>query len=447
LILQGALPLFERPQTGERAVLVQVNFLSRIDEDQIEEFRELAVSAGAIPVASITCSRRSPEPKFLIGEAKATEIQAVLQQENADLVLVNHTLTPAQERNLERFLQCRVLDRTGLILDIFAQRATSHEGRLQVELAQLQHLSTRLVRGWTHLERQKGGIGLRGPGETQLETDRRLLGDRIKQLKKRLQKVRNSRGQGRRSRQKAEIPTVSLVGYTNAGKSTLFNRLTQSHVYAADQLFATLDPTLRRIELTNGDPVILADTVGFIRQLPHDLVEAFRSTLEETRQADLLLHVVDASDENYADNIQQVNSVLKEIDAQDIPQIEVFNKLDLIDKDLSPRIDRDPQGNVKRVWISAQKKLGLELLSQVLEEYFRSDLVKTWLRVDAGEGKARAKVYQIAKVIQEQHADNGNVLLEVVLEQKDLDMLLLQYGVIDIGYAQDSTGKLINYCG
>jgi len=439
--------LFERPQTGERAVLVQVNFLSRIDEDQIEEFRELAVSAGAIPVASITCSRRSPEPKFLIGEAKATEIQAVLQQENADLVLVNHTLTPAQERNLERFLQCRVLDRTGLILDIFAQRATSHEGRLQVELAQLQHLSTRLVRGWTHLERQKGGIGLRGPGETQLETDRRLLGDRIKQLKKRLQKVRNSRGQGRRSRQKAEIPTVSLVGYTNAGKSTLFNRLTQSHVYAADQLFATLDPTLRRIELTNGDPVILADTVGFIRQLPHDLVEAFRSTLEETRQADLLLHVVDASDENYADNIQQVNSVLKEIDAQDIPQIEVFNKLDLIDKDLSPRIDRDPQGNVKRVWISAQKKLGLELLSQVLEEYFRSDLVKTWLRVDAGEGKARAKVYQIAKVIQEQHADNGNVLLEVVLEQKDLDMLLLQYGVIDIGYAQDSTGKLINYCG
>ncbi|MCG6971115.1 MAG: GTPase HflX [Gammaproteobacteria bacterium] len=439
--------MFERPQTGERAVLVQVNFLSRIDEDQIEEFRELAVSAGAIPVASITCSRRSPEPKFLIGEAKATEIQAVLQQENADLVLVNHTLTPAQERNLERFLQCRVLDRTGLILDIFAQRATSHEGRLQVELAQLQHLSTRLVRGWTHLERQKGGIGLRGPGETQLETDRRLLGDRIKQLKKRLQKVRNSRGQGRRSRQKAEIPTVSLVGYTNAGKSTLFNRLTQSHVYAADQLFATLDPTLRRIELTNGDPVILADTVGFIRQLPHDLVEAFRSTLEETRQADLLLHVVDASDENYADNIQQVNSVLKEIDAQDIPQIEVFNKLDLIDKDLSPRIDRDPQGNVKRVWISAQKKLGLELLSQVLEEYFRSDLVKTWLRVDAGEGKARAKVYQIAKVIQEQHADNGNVLLEVVLEQKDLDMLLLQYGVIDIGYAQDSTGKLINYCG
>ena len=262
--------MFERPQTGERAVLVHVNFISKTDEDQIEEFRELASSAGAIPVASVNCSRRSAEPKYLIGEAKAAEILAVLQQEEADLVLVNHTLTPAQERNLERFLQCRVLDRTGLILDIFAQRATSHEGRLQVELAQLQHLSTRLVRGWTHLERQKGGIGLRGPGETQLETDRRLLAERIKQLKKRLEKVRNSRGQSRRSRQKAEIPTVSLVGYTNAGKSTLFNQLTQSQVYAADQLFATLDPTLRRIELSDGDPLILADTVGFIRQLPHD---------------------------------------------------------------------------------------------------------------------------------------------------------------------------------
>jgi GTP-binding protein HflX len=440
------LPLFERPQTGERAVLVHVNFLSRIDEDEIEEFCELASSAGAVPVASISCSRRSPEPKYLIGEAKAAEIQAVLGQQSADLVLVNHDLTPAQERNLERFLQCRVLDRTGLILDIFAQRATSHEGRLQVELAQLQHLSTRLVRGWTHLERQKGGIGLRGPGETQLETDRRLLGDRIKQLRKRLQKVRNSRGQGRRSRQKAEIPTVSLVGYTNAGKSTLFNRLTQSKVYAADQLFATLDPTLRRIELADGDPLILADTVGFIRQLPHDLVEAFRSTLEETRQADLLLHIVDASHENYTDNIQQVNSVLQEIDAQDIPQIEVFNKIDLME-DMVPRIERDEQGNAKRVWISAAKNLGMDLLNQVLEEYFHSDLVKTWLSIDAGDGKCRAKVYELAKVIQEQHADNGNSLLEVELEQKNLNILLLQYGAIDLGYTQDHLGKLINYCG
>ncbi len=440
------MPLFERPQTGERAVLVHVNFLSRVDEDQIEEFRELACSAGADPVASISCSRRSPEPKYLIGEAKAAEILDTLQQEHADLVLVNHTLTPAQERNLERFLQCRVLDRTGLILDIFAQRATSHEGRLQVELAQLQHLSTRLVRGWTHLERQKGGIGLRGPGETQLETDRRLLGERIKQLKKRLEKVRNSRGQGRRSRRKAEIPTVSLVGYTNAGKSTLFNQLTQSRVYAADQLFATLDPTLRRIDLSDGDPLILADTVGFIRQLPHDLVEAFRSTLEETRQADLLLHVVDASNENYSDNIQQVNAVLKEIDAQDVPQIEVFNKIDLVEG-MTPRIDRDEHGKAKRIWLSAAKNQGLELVYQALEEYFRCDLVKTWLSIDAGQGKGRAKIYQLANVIQEQHGDNGNILLEVTLEQKDLDILLLEHGVIDVGYAQDQEGRLINYCG
>lgn len=437
--------MFERPQTGERAILVHVNFLSRVDEDQIEEFRELATSAGAVPVASIACSRRSPEPKFLIGEAKVLEIANALQQENADLVLVNHTLTPAQERNLERFLQCRVLDRTGLILDIFAQRATSHEGRLQVELAQLQHLSTRLVRGWTHLERQKGGIGLRGPGETQLETDRRLIGDRIKQLKKRLEKVRNSRGQGRRSRRKADIPTVSLVGYTNAGKSTLFNQLTQARVYAADQLFATLDPTLRRIELSDGDPLILADTVGFIRQLPHDLVEAFRSTLEETRQADLLLHIVDASQDHYLENMQQVNSVLKEIEAQDVPQIEIFNKIDLMDA-MSPRIDRDQQGKVKRIWVSAAKNQGLELIYQALEEYFRCNVLKTWLSIDAGDGKARAKIYQLANVIQEQHQD-GNLLLEVTLEQKDLDLLLLQFRVTDTGYPQNHDGMLINYCG
>jgi GTP-binding protein HflX len=442
----GALPLFERPQTGERAVLVNVSFLARADEGQIEEFRELANSAGATAVASVLCSRRSPEPKYLIGEAKASEILQALQTESADVVLVNHSLTPAQERNLERFLQCRVLDRTGLILDIFAQRATSHEGRLQVELAQLQHLSTRLVRGWTHLERQKGGIGLRGPGETQLETDRRLIGDRIKQLKKRLEKVHNARGQGRRSRQKAEIPTVSIVGYTNAGKSTLFNALTRAHVYAADQLFATLDPTLRRIELSDGDPLILADTVGFIRQLPHDLVEAFRSTLEETRQADLLLHVVDSSQDNYLENISQVNAVLKEIDAQDVPQVEVFNKLDLMDG-MAPRIDRDEQGKARRVWVSAAKNLGLELLNQVLEEYFRPSLVTTWLLVSAGEGKARAKVYQLADVIQEQHVDNGDMLLEVSLEQKDLHILLTQYNVKDIGNNLNDDGRLIGYCG
>jgi GTP-binding protein HflX len=438
--------LFERPQTGERAVLVYVNFVNRVDEDQIEEFRELAGSAGAVPVASIICSRRSPEAKYLIGEAKAAEILHALQQEKADLVLINHPLTPAQERNLERFLQCRVLDRTGLILDIFAQRATSHEGRLQVELAQLQHLSTRLVRGWTHLERQKGGIGLRGPGETQLETDRRLIGVRIKQLKKRLEKVHNTRHQGRRSRHKAAVPTVSIVGYTNAGKSTLFNRLTHAHVYAADQLFATLDSTLRRIELSDGDPVILADTVGFIRELPHDLVAAFRSTLEETRQADLLLHVVDASHDNHAENIDEVNAVLEEIDAREVPQIQIFNKIDLMDG-MEPRIDRDEQGRVRRVWLSAAGNRGLDLLYQALEEYFRPSLVKTWLNLDSGDGKARARVYQLASVMQEQLGANGDLLLEVSLEQKDLDILLTQYGVKDIGNGQIDEGGLISYCG
>ncbi|WP_455203331.1 ribosome rescue GTPase HflX [Kaarinaea lacus] len=439
--------MFERPQTGERAVLVHVNFLVQLDEEQIQEFRELATSAGATPVANVACSRKNPEPKYLIGAAKAEEIAVVIKDENADLVLIDHTLTPAQERNLERLLQCRVLDRTGLILDIFAQRATSHEGRLQVELAQLQHLSTRLVRGWTHLERQKGGIGLRGPGETQLETDRRLLGNRIKQLKKRLEKVRNSRGQGRKSRKKAEIPTVSLVGYTNAGKSTLFNQLTEASVYAADQLFATLDPTLRRLELTHGEPVILADTVGFIKQLPHDLVEAFRSTLEETREADLLLHVVDASHENYQDNIAQVNEVLKEIGAENVPQIEIYNKIDLLDA-VEPRVDRDENGTVKRVWLSAQQELGLDLLFQVLDEYFQQEMIKTWLRISAAHGKARAQVYQVAKVFQEIHSEDGDTLLEVSLERRQLHELLDNYKAIqDIGSVEDQQIHRINYCG
>jgi GTP-binding protein HflX len=288
--------LFDRPQSGERAVLVHLDLKQESEREDLEEFRDLALSAGAQPVASVSSARRTPDAKYFVGSGKAEEIRQVVMAEEADLVLVNHGLSPAQERNLEKLLQCRVLDRTGLILDIFAQRARSHEGKLQVELAQLRHLSTRLVRGWTHLERQKGGIGLRGPGETQLETDRRLLNERIKALHKRLDKVRKQREQGRRSRQRAEVPTVSLVGYTNAGKSTLFNTLTAGGVYAADQLFATLDPTLRRLEVEPNNPLILADTVGFIRHLPHDLVEAFQSTLQETREADLLLHVIDAAD-------------------------------------------------------------------------------------------------------------------------------------------------------
>lgn len=414
--------MFDRPQSGKdgsvRAILVHLDLDSQSDSEGLEEFRELAISAGATPVAEIVCARRSPDAKYLIGSGKAVEVRLCVEQEEADLVLVDYALAPSQERNLERLLCCRVLDRTGLILDIFAQRATSHEGRLQVELAQLRHLSTRLIRGWTHLERQKGGIGLRGPGETQLETDRRLIGLRIKQLNKRLQKVRNQRDQGRRARRKAELPTVSLVGYTNAGKSTLFNRLTESGVYVADQLFATLDPTLRRLELPDTGPVILADTVGFIRHLPHDLVDAFRSTLEETRQADLLLHVVDAHNEHQGTQIQHVNAVLREIEAGDVPQLEVMNKVDMLPNQ-RPRIDRDKNGVIQRVWLSAATGEGIELLVQALRERFSSARIRDWVRVPAASGRLRAKLYALGKVHRECAEDSGDLLLDVEMSRKD----------------------------
>jgi GTP-binding protein HflX len=428
--------LFERPGSqshaseklrsdedgAERAILVHVDFSGQGDPEAIAEFRELAISAGAQPVASLTTSRRSPDPKYLIGAGKAEEVRECVQQHAADLVLVDYPLAPSQERNLERLLQCRVLDRTGLILDIFAQRASSHEGRLQVELAQLKHISTRLVRGWTHLERQKGGIGLRGPGETQLETDRRLLGQRIKQLNKRLEKVQNQRGQSRRARHKAEVPTVSLVGYTNAGKSTLFNRLTASGVYAADQLFATLDPTLRRVLLPHSGHIILADTVGFIRHLPHDLVAAFRSTLEETRQADLLLHVIDAHNENFQEQIDQVNAVLKEIGADQVPQILVFNKVDLL-PERAPRLDRNEEGQVTRAWLSAATGEGLELLMDALDERFRVEQVHQWLRVPASDGRLRARLFDLGTVLKECVDASGDMLLEVEMPRRELENL------------------------
>ena len=318
---------FERPESGDLAVLVHVDFNDPLNSYGPEECVELAISAGADPVAVVTGSRQKPDPRYFVGTGKLDEIMDIVVREDAQVVIFDHSLTPSQERNLESFLKCRVLDRTGLILDIFAQRARTHEGKLQVELAQLQHLSTRLIRGWTHLERQ-GSVGNRGPGETQLETDRRLIRERIKGIQKRLDKVNVQRDQSRRSRTRSSTPTVSLVGYTNAGKSTLFNRATGSDVFAADQLFATLDPTLRRLDMPEIGSIVLADTVGFIRQLPHRLVKAFQATLKESSEANLLLHIVDASDLSRDENIQHVNDVLREIDAYEIPTLVVFNKID-----------------------------------------------------------------------------------------------------------------------
>ncbi len=345
------------------------------EEEYITEFRELAISAGAKPVHVIIGRRKTPDSKYFVGSGKTAEILQAAQATHAKLILVNHTLSPAQKRNLELELKCRVLDRTELILDIFAQRARTFEGKLQVELAQLQYMATHLVRGWTHLERQKGGIGLRGgPGEKQIEVDRRLLRDRIYRIKERLEKVSTQRDLSRRARKRAAIPTISLIGYTNAGKSTLFNKLTKSHVYVADQLFATLDPTLRRMSLPNAEAVILADTVGFIRDLPHDLVKAFHATLEETLEADLLLHVVDAHHPERHQFMEQVDKVLAQIGAEQVPRIQVYNKVDLL-TDQSPRIDRDAQGKPYRVWVSAVTGEGIELLKQALIEILEAQKI------------------------------------------------------------------------
>ena len=418
---------FERHGGGERAILVHLDSQDPEAREDPQEFQELALSAGAETVSFVTVPSSRLTAKFLIGSGKVNELRDLVHSARADIVIFNHVLTPSQERNLERVFECRVLDRTGLILDIFAQRARTHEGKLQVELAQLDHMSTRLERGWTHLERQKGGIGLRGPGETQLETDRRLLRVRIRQIKQKLEKVRSQREQARRGRQRADIPSVSLVGYTNAGKSTLFNALTESDVFAADQLFATLDPTLRRLDLDDLGPIVLADTVGFIRHLPHKLVEAFRATLEESSNSDLLIHVIDAHEPERMAQIEQVLAVLGEIGADTLPVLEVYNKVDLLEG-VEPQIQRDADGKPQRVWLSAQNGFGLDLLRQALAELLGHDMFAATLRLPQQLGRLRAQFFTLGVVQQESHDEQGCSLLAVRLPRSELNRLVSREG-------------------
>jgi GTPase len=442
--------LFERPDSGERAVLVRIALQGarRGDQrgdrdcDNLEEFTDLAISAGAQPVATVTGSRRAPDPGHFLGQGKLEELRALIASSAAEVVIFDHPLSPGQERNLEARLGCRVLDRITLILDIFAQRASTFEGKLQVELAQLRHLSTRLVRGWTHLERQKGGIGLRGPGEKQLESDRRLVADRIRAIERRLQGVSTRRELSRRSRSRARIPVVALVGYTNAGKSTLFNRLTGAQVSTANRLFATLDPTLRRLELEGGERLILADTVGFISSLPHELVAAFRATLEETRRASLLLHVIDAADPRRDEKIIEVNAVLREIGADEIAQIRVYNKIDTCDVDAPALNDgravaaaipipvgAEDDGYNNRVWVSGRDGTGMDALGAVIVEHFRAATVQRRLRLPSSAGRLRARLYELGTVLDERVEDNGDWLMDVAIAPASLDRLSRREGL------------------
>src|SRR5579863_2944739 len=383
--------MFERPRSGERAVLVRLGLGAPVDPEDLQEFTQLALSAGATPVAAVTGRRDRPDPRYFMGSGKAGELRDAAHAAQADVILVDHALSPSQERNLEKLIERRVLDRNGLILDIFAQRARSAEGQVEVELAQLKHIASRLVRGWTHLERQKGGIGLRGPGETQLESDRRIIGQRVRVLTRRLAKIKQQRETGRQMRAEIPVPSLALVGYTNAGKSTLFGALTGADAYVANKLFATLDPTVRRIRLPGGTAVVVADTVGFIRGLPHELVAAFQSTLTEARAATLLLHVVDASNPRRDAQLAQVNEVLAEIGADSIPQVIVYNKIDRLQRPAA--IERDEAGMPSAVWISAEKRLGLDLLTSAIAERLSRFARRVRVRLPADSGALRSRLY------------------------------------------------------
>ncbi len=395
-----------------------MDFSTSHEDKRLAEFKELALSAGVEILKVFHSKRAAPAADYFIGSGKVDEIAAAVAALNAEVVLFNHELSAAQQRNLENRFKCRVIDRSTLILDIFAQRARSFEGRLQVELAQLEHLRTRLVRGWTHLERQKGGIGLRGPGETQLESDRRLLGLRIKAIKKELQQVLKQREQRRRARMRSELPTIALVGYTNAGKSTVFNRLTQAGVYVADQLFATLDPSLRQVQLAKLGKIIVADTVGFVRDLPHELIAAFSATLEETQRADLLLHVIDCSQDDLNETQQEVNAVLSTIEADKIPQLLVYNKIDL-KADAEPRLDRKEGGKPWRVWLSAHTGAGFELLEEALLDLLAEHWIKTQISLKPQQGKLRAALYALKAVKQESPNEQGGWELKIELPERE----------------------------
>jgi GTP-binding protein HflX len=438
--------LFERPRGGERAILVGVGIGHPVEPSDAAEFKALAASAGALELGVVLATRARPDPKYFVGSGKAAEIKACADEHGADLVLVDQTLTPSQERNLEKLTGRRVLDRNGLILDIFAQRARSFEGKLQVELAQLSHLSSRLIRGWTHLERQKGGIGLRGPGETQLETDRRLIGKRIRTLKGRLEKLARQRETGRQVRREVPVPTIALVGYTNAGKSTLFNALTGASTFVADQLFATLDPTVRRVELAQAGEVVLADTVGFVRALPHELVAAFRSTLQEAREADLLLHVVDASDPLRAERILQVREVIAGIGAGEVPELLVFNKVDLLARDAADassasvpgaiRIVPGAGGKAAQAWVSAATGRGIEELRAALAREVKRNQRRHTLHVQLAAAAARSDLYRRNAIRAERQCDDGSWELEVEIDAAALAKMSSLPGVSLVDHAR-----------